>query len=304
MKNYYFNSHDNEKIFLHTWEDVENPIGVIQIFHGMAEHAARYDHFAKYLNSKGYIVFADDHRGHGKTAESIETLGYIGDHGFDKIVEDEYFITKQIKSKYPSLPIFIFAHSFGSFVGQEFINRYSSEVNGVILSGSAKQSGIDFRAGLLVTSFYRLLGKDSKKNAFLESIIFGGYNKKEKDNNSKFAWLSADKEQVKKYEDDPYCGTIFTTNFYHNMFTGFKHLYLKEKQDNIDRALPILIISGEMDPVGKYGKMVKELFTYYNNLGVKDVSIKLYPNGRHELINEVNNSDVYKYISEWIDSKI
>lgn len=302
MRSSYFKSHDGKKIFLHKWDEVENPIGVIQIFHGMAEHGARYDDFANFLNNKGYIVYADDHRGHGKTADNIDALGYLGEDGFNNIVEDEYFITKSIKSEYPSLPIFIFAHSFGSFIGQEYINRYSEQVNGVILSGSAKQSGIDFRVGLAVTKLIKKFGDESKKNEFLESIIFGNYNKKEKDNNSKFAWLSGDKNEVKKYEDDEYCGTVFTTNFYRNMFTGFKYLYLKEKTDKINRSLPLFIIAGEMDPVGKYGKFVKKLFNHYKKLNLNNVSIKLYPEGRHELINEVNKFVIYNDIYNWINS--
>ena len=302
MRGSYFKSHDGKKIFLHKWDEVENPIGIIQIFHGMAEHGARYDDFANFLNNKGYIVYADDHRGHGKTADSIDALGYLGEDGFNNIVEDEYFITKNIKSEYPSLPIFIFAHSFGSFIGQEYINRYSDQVNGVILSGSAKQSGIDFRVGLAVTKLIKKFGDESKKNEFLESIIFDNYNKKEKDNNSKFAWLSGDKNEVKKYEDDEYCGTVFTTNFYRNMFTGFKYLYLKEKTDKINRSLPLFIIAGEMDPVGKYGKSVKKLFNHYKKLNLNNVSIKLYPEGRHELINEVNKFSIYNDIYNWIDS--
>lgn len=303
MNGCYFKSHDGKEIFLYTWDKVNNPIGVIQIFHGMAEHSARYDDFAKYLNTKGYIVYADDHRGHGKTARTVDALGYLGENGFDNIVKDEYFITKEIKSKYPSLPIFIFAHSFGSFIGQEYINRYSHQINGAIICGSAKQSGLDFRAGLAITNLIKLFGDESKQNIFLESIIFGSYNKKIKNNNAKFAWLSHDKTQVQKYENDPYCGTVFTPNFYRNMFIGFKGLYKKEKQNNINKTLPIFIISGKMDPVGKYGKTVEKLFNYYKNLNLTDVSIKLYPNKRHELLNEVNNLEIYDDIFNWINSK-
>ena len=301
MNSSYFNSHDGKKIFLHKWDDVSNPIGVVQIFHGMAEHGARYNDFAEYLNKKGYIVYADDHRGHGKTADSIEKLGYLGDNGFNNIVEDEYFITKMIKSKYPSLPIFIFAHSFGSFIGQEYINRYSNEVNGVILSGSAKQKGPHIDFGLAVSKIFKKFGDETKKNYFLEKLIFGNYCKKEKDITSKFAWLSSDKKQVQKYEDDEYCGTVFTTNFYYNLFNGFKGLYLNNKSEKIRKSLPIFIISGEMDPVGSYGKSVKKLFNYYKDLNLSNVNIKLYPLGRHELVNEVNNLEIFDTIHNWIN---
>lgn len=301
MKNTYIKSHDNQKIFLHIWDDVKNPVGVVQIFHGMAEHGARYDIFAKYLNNKGYIVYADDHRGHGKTAGSIEKLGYLGKNGFDNIVKDEHFITNKIKSDYPNLPIFIFAHSFGSFIGQEYLNRYSNDINGLILSGSAMQNGFDVKVGLAFTKLINKFGDESKQNPFLESLIFGGYNKKIKDSKSKFAWLSHDKNEVEKYEKDEYCGTVFTTNFYRNMFTGFQGLYLKEKAKTIKKDIPLLVIAGEMDPVGKYGKSVKALFNYYKDINMSNVELKLYPNGRHELLNEANRDEIFDFIYSWIN---
>ena len=301
MKSMYIKSHDNQKVYLHNWEDVQNPIVVVQIFHGMAEHAARYDRFAIFLNSKGYIVYADDHRGHGKIAESVEKLGYLGENGFDNIVKDEHFITDKIKAEHPNLPIFIFAHSFGSFVGQEYLNRYSNEINGLILSGSAMQDRIDAKFGLALTKLINKFGDESKQNPLLESLIFGSYCKKEKDNNSKFAWLSSDKDEVKKYDEDEYCGTVFTTNFYRNMFTGFQGLYLKEKADTIRKDIPVLVLAGEMDPVGNYGKSVKSLFEYYKSLNMSNVELKLYPEGRHELLNEVNRDEVFDYIYSWIN---
>lgn len=304
MKSSFINSHDNKKIYLYVWDNVENPIGVVQIFHGMAEHAARYSHFAEFLNSKGFIVYADDHRGHGKTAGSIDKLGFLGEDGFNNIVKDEHFISNIIKTKYPTLPLFIFCHSFGSFVGQEYLNHYSKDIQGIIICGSAKQSKVVATAGIMMSSLLRKFGDETKPSPFLESIIFGSYNKKEKANASKVAWLSSDKDEVKKYEHDEYCGTVFTPNFYYHMLKGFTGLYSTEKSSTINKNIPINIIAGDMDPVGNYGKSVRALYNYYNNLNINDVSIKLYKDCRHELLNEVNKLDIYDDILTWISNRI
>lgn len=300
----YITSHDKTKIYLHSWEDVKHPIGVVQIFHGMAEHGARYDEFAKFLNSKGFIVFADDHRGHGKTSPSLDDLGFLGNNGFHNIVEDEHHISTSIKERYPNLPLFIFAHSFGSFIGQEYINRYSNEVDGVILSGSAKQCKISVGSAYLLAYLSGLIKNEKYKNKELEKLIFGTFNKKEKGRDYHFAWLSSVDESVEKYENDEFCGTVFTTNFYKNLFRGMFSLYKKKKSQAINKALPIFVVAGDMDPVGKYGKTVERLYNYYSKIGVKNVSLKLYPNCRHELINEANREEFFDDIYTWINNNM
>lgn len=301
---YFLNGYDNTKIYIHIWDNVSNPIGVVQIIHGMAEHAARYDDFAKYLNSKGFVVFADDHRGHGKTAGSVDNLGYIGKDGFNAIVIDERFVTNIIKTRYPNLPIFIFAHSFGSFIGQEYINRYSSEINGIILSGSAKQSGIRIYIAGLISALYKIVGDERKKNPFLEKLIFWGYNRKFYYCKSQFTWLSSNPLEVEKYENDKYCGTVFTTNFYYYLFKGFQSLYKKNKRVMIEKKLPLFIIAGEDDPVGNYGDSVTKLYDYYNRLSLNNLTLKIYTNRRHELLNEMNKEIIYDDILEWIQKNI
>lgn len=294
---------NNFSVYLYIWNEVEIPKGIVQIFHGMAEHVGRYLEFAKYLNKEGYIVYASDHRGHGKTAKGVENLGNIGEEGFNNIAHDGYIINRIIKNKYPNLPIILLGHSFGSFIGQEYIIRYGETIDGVILSGSAKMKGIDVKLGQIVSGFQKKISDDKKKDYLVDKISFGKFNKKIKHPISKFSWLSRDEEQVKKYDEDSLCGTVFPIIFFNYFFIGLSKLYIKERLEKIPKDLPIFIFSGDKDPVGGYGKLVKELYETYKDIGIKNLTIKLYTDGRHEMLNEINRKEVYSDVVEWIEQK-
>lgn len=294
-------ANDGKELYIYCWDKVEKPKAMIQISHGMAEHAGRYKEFAEYLNKQGFIVYASDHRGHGKTAGIIEDLGYIGEDGFNKIVEDKHLVFEKMKQEYPKLPRFLFGHSFGSFISQEYILRYGSELNGVILSGSAAQKGLQIYVGRVVTSIERFIFGERKHSNLMENLSFGSFNKRFKKDGYKFAWLSSDLNQVKKYEEDAFCGTVFPTGFFYYLMKGLKKLYKKERLASIPKELPIYIISGENDPVGGYGKLIKDLFKIYKETGIKDVQIKLYQGFRHEVLNETNKNQVYVDILNWLN---
>lgn len=294
---------DGAKIFLRIWDEVQAPIGIVQIFHGMAEHSGRYDDFAKFLNLKGFIVYADDHRGHGLSVGEKNVLAYVGEDGFNNIVEDERNILEIIRKSYKDLPLYIFAHSFGSFIGQEFIIRYSNVIQGIILSGSAKQDGIEIKFAKLLANLQNFLFDNSKPAKLLDKLSFGSYNDKVENKTSKFDWLSRDKNEVNKYIEDDLSGYVSPIDFYYNLFHGFKDLYKRDRLSKINKELPILIISGDMDPVGKYGDSVKRLYDTYKDLNIEDLSLKLFQNGRHELLNEINRLDVYDYIYKWIKAR-
>lgn len=297
---FYMEAKDGKKLFLYCFDNVAEPKAVVQIFHGMAEHAGRYKDFAAYLNSKGFIVYGDDHRGHGKTAKSIDQVGYIGEDGFNKIVEDKYMIKNWIKSKHPNLPIIVFSHSFGSFIGQEFILQHGNEIDGIILSGSAARTRSEILAGRIVSSFERKVLGESRKSKLSDYFSFLSCNKKIKNPVTKSDWLTRDNNEVKKFREDPFCGTVFTIGFYYYLFKGFSRLYDKDRLAQIPKDLPIMIMSGTADPIGRYGKLVNNLHLNYLNAGVKNLSIKLYPEARHELINEINKHEVYEDILEWL----
>lgn len=302
-KGFFIDGNHGKKIFLRVWDKVDKPLGLVQIFHGMAEHGGRYDDFALFLNSRGYIVYADDHRGHGLSLGENEVLGYIGQDGFNSIVEDERLISQILRDKYRDLPLYLFAHSFGSFIGQEYILKFSDSINGVILSGSAKQDGLDIKAARILASLQNTFFEPSKAAKFLDKLSFGSYNNRVENKRTKFDWLSRNEGEVDKYIEDDLCGYISPINFYYNLFSGFKDLYKSDRLSIINKSLPILIISGDMDPVGKYGDSLKRLYRTYKDLGLKDISLKLYQGGRHELLNEINKDEVYAFIYKWLKAR-
>ncbi len=294
MKNEKFTSFDGTVLQCYLWNDVKNPKGVVQISHGMAEHARRYDNFATFLNRNGYIVYADDHRAHGLTSTKQSTKGVKGYHKgniYEDTVKDEIAITAYLKEKY-NLPVIYLGHSYGSMLGQRYIELPNESV-GAILCGSANMKGGLLSIGSAIANMqYSLLGGE-KPGVMLDKLSFGSYNAKFKKDKTDFAWLSRDKEQVKKYIFDEQCGYVMSIAFYKFFFQGLKNSYKAANLAGIDKNKPIALFSGALDPVGGAGKLVQKLYDMYKNLGVKDVSIKLYESARHEILNETNNAEVY-----------
>ncbi|MDF2987675.1 MAG: pldB [Eubacterium sp.] len=294
---------DGHVISVYCWDKVEHPRAVFQIFHGMGEHAGRYERIAGYLNSKGIAVVGDDHRGHGKTALLNGTHGNIGKNGFYNIVEDEYMITQFMKKKYANTPVYIFAHSFGSFIGQEYITRYGNNIDGIILCGSAAQTGVEFKIAKILATVQRKLFGEEKTAKLMEKLSFGSFNKKI-DTSDNTNWLSRDSAEVMKYADDPLCGFTCSIGFYYYFTDGLTKLYEKDKLAKIPKQLPVYIIAGEEDPVGNYGKKVTNLYNLYNALNLSDLELKLYKDCRHELLNETNRDDITEDIFNWIESRL
>ncbi len=302
MKPEKFKSFDGTILQCYLWDDVRNAKGVVQIAHGMAEHARRYDAFATYLNKNGYIVFADDHRAHGMTSTKSAVKGYHKGDIYNDTVQDEIAITKYLKDKY-NLPVVYLGHSYGSMVGQRYIQE-DSERAGAILCGSAclKNEFLGIRT-FIAHSQYKLFGGE-KVGRVLEFLSTGNYNNPYKKEKLEFAWLSRDKEQVKKYTLDEQCGYVMSIAFYNYFALGLKGCYKKENLEKIDTTKPIGIFSGDKDPVGGNGKLVKKLYEQYKNLGVEDLTIKLYEGARHEILNEINNQEVYSDFLARIDEMI
>lgn len=300
---FFYKGCDGKLIDSYCWEAGPDARAVVQISHGMAEHAARYARFAEWLNKRGYTVYAEDIRGHGKTAGIPDEIGYIGKDGFNRIVEDKYILTGLIKEKHPGLPVFMLGHSFGSFVMQDYMTKHGNEAAGVILSGSAMNEGLDVRAGLILASIMKLFG-EKKRNAILDGLMFGSFNRRIENPAGKFDWLSRDGREVAAYESDPLCGGVFTTNFFHELLKSFTRQYGRGKTSGIPKKLPICIISGDDDPVGGYGKRVSKLYDLYRGIGIEDLTLKLYKDGRHEMLNEINRDEVFEYIGTWLDSHL
>lgn len=300
-----FRASDGLDIFLYRWSPNEGECvrGILQIAHGMAETASRYERFARALVSQGYIVYANDHRGHGKTAKSIDEIGYMGPDGYNRMVEDMRELTCFIREKEgEKLPLFLFGHSMGSFLAQRYIGLHGRDIEGVILSGTSSSPGPIINIGIRIAKREMAKNGPRAKSPKLNDMSFGSYNKKFSPNRTQFDWLSRDEEEVDKYVKDPYCGTVFTTSFYYDFFRGLKETFKRRNMERIPKDLPLYIFAGDKDPVGNMGKGVLRLIKTYQNLGMEDMSYKLYEDGRHEMLNEINRDEVMADIIRWLDA--
>ncbi len=286
--------------------DHNKPIkAVLQIAHGMAEHGKRYEDLATFLTDKGYAVYANDHRGHGKTAGSIENLGFFSEKdGWQKVVNDVKQLNQHLNQKHPNTPIFILGHSMGSFLTRHFLMDETISIQGAMLSGTADHPGLLGKVGLFVTKILLLFNDPKKPSPLMDSLSFKAYNNAFKPNRTNFDWLSKDKDKVDAYIADPYCGTIFSIQFYNDLLKGLLHISSYKNIKKTNQNIPILVLSGTKDPVGANGKGIHNFYRKLQSAGIKDVSLKLFENGRHEMINETNRKEVYSYMHNWLNERI
>lgn len=292
-------------VYARCWLPAEGPKAIFQIVHGMAEHGERYEDFAKFLCKNGFAVLVDDHIGHGKSVKSDDDLGYFGENnGWDALVEDEKSLTELIKSEYPDIPVVFFGHSMGSFIAREYIRRYGKDerIKAAIFSGSSGKNPAAAIAIKLADIIAKVKGS-KHRSKFIDKMAFGPYNIKT-ENRTPFDWLSTDKAEIDKYVADKYCGFLFSTAGFRDLFTILDKVSGKDWYNDVNENLPLLVIAGEDDPVGTYGKGIKQVYNDLKSAGKKDVTIKLYPGMRHEILNEVDRIQPYEYITSWALSKI
>jgi alpha-beta hydrolase superfamily lysophospholipase len=292
---------DGANLFVYSWLPDGKPVAAVQIAHGMAEHAARYERFAEALTASGYAVYAKDHRGHCKTAGSLEAVGWIANKdGWDLIVDDMHRLTETIKKEHPGIPVFLFGHSMGSFLSRDYITRWGSEIKGLILSGTGGNPGLLGKVGILIARVEKRLRGSKAKSLLMTSLSFGAFNKPFAPNRTDFDWLSRDNAEVDKYVADPYCGDVFSAGFWVDFLTGLNSLYRPDYFSKVPKKLPIYLFSGEKDPVGNNTKGVREVYDSYKKAGFADVSVKFYPGARHETLNETNRKEVFKDVIDWL----
>lgn len=292
---------DGHEIYALIWPN-DAAKGWVHILHGMAEHAARYDDFAKNLVAAGYAVVAHNHRGHGAghIAGQNTVLGaYNGTNGWQNYLQDIGTVRADICAT--DMPYFIFGHSMGSFIAQSYVAQQPHTVAGVILSGSNHQAVWLSRVGAFVAKIESLrLGKNNS-SGLLQFLSFGSFNKKFKPNRTEFDWLSRDEAQVDKYIADPLCGFACSSGLWLDFFGGLSDLFKPENIQKIAADLPIFILGGVQDPVGLMGKGLPKLFKTYKDTGHKKLTLKLFDNGRHEMLNETNKTETYAEIINWLN---
>ncbi len=290
--NFTFTDHIGVKIFVHKWvpESTVSLKGMVCLVHGMAEHALRYDFFAEALNKEGFVVYCEDHRGHGKSMEEGKA-GVLYEDGWNGVVLDLKQLTDLMNKEYPNLPLFIFGNSWGSFLIQDYMQQYPQELKGVILSGtSGKQDAL----GLLTTiakPIVKRKGKDSEAG-FIYKLGIEPFNKPYKGEGSPNAWISTVKEEVEKYDKDPLCGFKPTNGYFLEMALAMKRIWSTEAEAKISLETPVFMVSGSECAVSNFCKNLYVLINRYKNLGIKDFTYKIYEGARHEVLNESCRDEV------------
>lgn len=297
----------NYPLATYVWQpdDLNSVKGVVQIIHGASEHAKRYDHYAKFLNTQGYIVVSHDHRGHGLTAEHYNYVYFSDTDGHEKVIDGVISIRKYIEKEFPNLPVFIVGHSMGSFITRYTIALHSDKYSGSIIIGTGYISAISAHFALYLSQIIILFKGKKHISKLMNHLTFDNLrNKLIKKGIIKegVEWLSTDKDIQKQFTDDKTCGHKFSIGAQNDMFRWLVKISNKKFISKTDKNFPILLISGKDDPLGEYGKSIKKTYQLYSSLNYKNITYKLF-NGRHEILNETNKDEVYKYTIDWLDSK-
>jgi len=300
-----FPADDRKDLFVYRWRPDEGVKvkAVIHIAHGMAEHAARYARVAEALVAAGYAVYANDHRGHGKTAGPGE-LGWFGPDGFRRCVRDLEQLVAHEKKENPGLPFVLFGHSMGSYMTQAVLIAAGKELSGAVLSGTGGKPSLVASAGRIVARVERARVGARRSSPVLQALSFDEFNKAFRPNRTGFDWLSRDEAEVDKYVSDPLCGFGVSTQLWVDMLDTLAEIARPEEQARIPRDLPIYVFCGTEDPVGERTRSVKQLLGAYARAGVKDVAHKFYPGARHETLNETNRDEVTRDLVAWLDGHV
>lgn len=279
----------------------EAPRAVLQLVHGISEHIGRYDHFAQFMASHGFLVCGEDHLGHGNTPERQEDLGYTADeNGWVQMTDNVHALHDRLKAQYPDLPYILLGHSMGSFLARSYLIRYPGTVDACALLGTGQQSGAVLAAGLLACDLERLrLGKRGRSK-LLQNLCFGAYNRQFKPNRTPSDWVCSVDAIVDLYIADPFCQVMPTVTLMHDMLSGIKFNQSRANLAKMDLKTPIFFLSGEQDPVGNRGKGVQQAYQSFLDAGCTNVALKLYPDGRHEMLNEANRDQVYQKLLDWM----
>ena len=278
----------------------DEPRACVQIIHGMAEHIERYHDFAMFLAENGFLVYGMDLPGHGKSVGDGQPLGYFGDKdGWDNLIKDNKTMHDTVMKDHPSLACILFGHSMGSFLARTYAGRMGVDFDAFIFSGTAGANPALPIAKLLAKSAIKK-GKGNVANDSLNKLGFGAYNKQFKDPRTEFDWLSRDTANVDRYIEDPLCGFVFTSCAFYDLFTGLGEVSNLNWAKRVPNR-PIFLLSGSNDPVGANGKGVRQVNQWLLKSGHK-VTMKLYPEGRHEMLNETNRKEVYSDILLFIET--
>ncbi len=293
-------ANDGSRLFVRQWLPDGAPRGIVQIAHGLAEHSERYRDFALALNAAGYGVYANDHRGHGRTASPDDLGFFAAKNGWRLVLDDLWSVNRHIAQQHPGAPIVLFGHSMGSFFAQAFIGEHGEALAGAILSGSNGRPPAIAALGRLIARFERLRLGARGRSDLLMKMWFGAFNKPFEPARTAFDWLSRDPAAVDAYVADPLCGFNSTTQLAIDLLDALPPLLAPATLARIPKRLPILIVSGARDPVGAN---LPSLIDAYRGAGLNP-TVRIYPEARHETLNETNHEEVKTDLIGWIDGVV
>lgn len=304
---YYFTSSDGfHQIHVREWTPDCDINGVIQLVHGISEYVGRYEAFARFLASKGFVVVGGDHLGHGGSVRSSDELGFFAyENGWELVLSDVEKLREATRKRYPDVPYFIFGHSMGSFLTRNYLIKHpEAPLTGVILSGTGQVPLAVAKAGAALCTADIKKNGDTHRSDAIYNIAFGSYNKSFEPKRTKFDWLTRDDAVVDAYAADPLCTVTPTSSLFRDMMRGIVTIGTQKNLESMNKNLPILFISGTMDPVGGNGSQVAKVYGMFLKAGMKDVFYKFYEGARHELTNELCKDEVYKDVLDWVFEKI
>ena len=297
-----FQSVRNQPLSARKWIPDGPACGIVQLVHGMAEHIDRYDGVAEALNAHGFLVVGHNQLGHG---EGTPLRGYFGEKGgWQSLVDDVHGLRLRVQKEYPGLPYFVLGHSMGSFVTRCYLMDHSEGLRGAVLSGTGSFDEATVTAGLALSRAVCRCTGPKKESPLINRVGFSSSNKPFAPNRTDFDWLTRDEAEVDKYVADPWCGFLFTAGGYRDMFTGLRRMSDPDEIRKMRKDLPVLLISGAMDPVGAMGKEDEKAADSFRAAGLQDVRVRLYPEARHELFNELNRQEVYEDLAAWLSGHL
>ena len=285
------------------WKPEGTPRAVVQIVHGVAEYAGRYEPLGQYLSEHGFLVCGEDHLGHGLTAKD-GTFGYFGpQNGWDFVVRDVRRLRKLVGEHYPGIPYILLGHSMGSFLTRTYLIRWPGTVNAAVLSGTGQEKAPLVALGKGISGMVGTLRGRDYVSDLVYDMSMGSYNKQFRPNQTSSDWLSRDEEQVRAFQKDELCSFRPTVTMFRDMLGGIQFIGRKKNLNKMDKSIPVYFLSGDRDPVGNMGKGVRKVARMFREVGCRDVTVKLYPGGRHEMFNEINRQEVMDDLLAWLESK-
>lgn len=296
---------DGAAIFLRHWAPDDGARGAVQVAHGLAEHSRRYEAFGEALADAGYLVYASDHRGHGRTADAERDVGFFAERdGWDRVLADLRIVEDHVAATHPDLPRALVGHSMGSFLALETMLRRPSAFGAVVLSATKKGGGALPRAGLVAAGVERLRVGRRGRSKVLQFLSFGTYNLPFRPNRTEFDWLSRDAAEVDDYVLDPRCGFDATTQLWIDLLGGVVALGDTSRFAALPRGLPMLLIAGSDDPVANQAPPVEALHEALQGAGLSNARLRRYPGGRHELFHETNRDEVFADVVAFLDEAL